>query len=101
MFSTKFAFWRIASAVPWYQALPRCCWAGTSSMNWSRRGLKRFQPVLRWLESEYDLYCVRTKILRRPELTQLERVKSMIRKIPPKGTAGFALTSVSGFRRSP
>ena len=97
----KFVFCRMASAVPLYQLLPSCCCAGTSSMNWSRRELNMFQPVFRWFEREYDLYCVRTKIRLRPEFTQFERVKSMILKIPPKGTAGFARTSVRGRSRSP
>jgi hypothetical protein len=47
------------------------------------------------------LYWVRTKILRRSELMQFERVMSTIRYIPPKGTAGFARSRVSGARRSP
>ncbi len=32
---------------------------------------------------------------RMPELMQLDSVKSMIRKLPPNGTAGFARHSVN------
>src|SRR4051794_23596642 len=41
------------------------------------------------------------KILRRPELMQLLSVKSMMRYGPPKYTAGFARSLVSGKSRSP
>ena len=37
----------------------------------------------------------------RPELTKFERTMSMMRYRPPKGTAGFARSSVSGKRRRP
>src|SRR2546428_12556937 len=40
-------------------------------------------------------------MLRNPELIQLLRVKSMIRYLPPKGTAGLARSAVNGWRRSP
>ena len=35
------------------------------------------------------------------ELTQLDSGKSMIRYLPPKGTAGFAVFSVRTIRRLP
>ena len=38
---------------------------------------------------------------RTPELTQFESAKSMMRNLPPNGTAGFARQSVSGPRREP
>src|SRR5688572_31966252 len=41
------------------------------------------------------------KILRSPELRQLLSVKSMMRYGPPKYTAGFARSFVSGDSRSP
>src|SRR5690242_13210987 len=47
------------------------------------------------------LYCVRTLIWRRPELTKLESTMSMIRYRPPNGTAGLARSLVSGPRRRP
>src|SRR4051812_1455262 len=41
------------------------------------------------------------KMRRRPELMQLLSAKSMMRYGPPKNTAGFARSLVSGYRRSP
>ena len=46
-------------------------------------------------------YWVRMPTVSIPELTQLERGKSIIRYFPPKGTAGFAVFSVNTFRRLP
>ena len=43
----------------------------------------------------------RSPMRRMPELTQLESVKSMMRNLPPKGTAGFARHSVSCSSRLP
>src|SRR3990170_3957504 len=48
------------------------------------------RPTRMWSASERGLYCARTRTLSISELTQLERAKSMIRYLPPKGTAGFA-----------
>ena len=45
-----------------------------------------------WSFSERGLYCVRTITSVMPELTQLLSVKSMMRYLPPKGTAGLART---------
>ena len=42
-------------------------------------GERRFQPMRMCRESESDLYCVAMKMRRKPEFTQLESVKSMIR----------------------
>src|SRR3970040_1965895 len=36
-----------------------------------------------------------------PELMKFDRTKSMIRYLPPKGTAGFARSLVKGCSRSP
>ena len=69
----------MASAVPLYQWLPICIWAGTSSMNSSSRGDRKLKPWVRWRLSEWDLYWVSTRIWRKSELMQLLRVKSMIR----------------------
>ena len=54
-----------------------------------------------WSFSERGLYCVRTMTLSISELTQFERVKSMIRYLPPNGTAGLARTDERIDRRSP
>ena len=43
-------------------------------------------------------YWVRMPTVSIPELTQLERGKSIIRYFPPKGTAGFAVFSVKYFQ---
>ncbi len=40
-------------------------------------------------------------MLSRPELTQFDSVKSMIRYLPPNGTAGLARTDDRIERRSP
>jgi hypothetical protein len=47
------------------------------------------------------LYWVATPMRRMPELTQLDSVKSMMRNLPAKGTAGLERQSVSCFRRLP
>src|SRR5450755_1582981 len=54
-----------------------------------------------WSLSERGLYWVRTTTLSIPEFTQLLRVKSMIRYLPPNGTAGLARTDDRIERRSP
>src|SRR2546426_4468924 len=59
------------------------------------------QPSRRCFCSEWDLYCVSTRMRRSPECRQLLRVKSMMRYRPPKGTAGLALSAVNGCRREP
>src|SRR3989475_7713351 len=64
-------------------------------------GLKTFHPRRMWRSREWDLYWIRTMMLRSPELMQLLRAKSMIRYLPPKRTAGLARSAVSGWRRSP
>ncbi len=64
-------------------------------------GLKIDQPSRKCFCKEWDLYCVSTKIRRRPECKQLVRVKSIMRYLPPNGTAGFALSSVRGDKREP
>src|SRR5262245_4771379 len=51
--------------------------------------------------SDCDLYCTRTYRESRSELTKFDSTKSMIRYRPPKGTAGFERSRVSGCRRSP
>jgi hypothetical protein len=47
------------------------------------------------------LYCVRTAMRRMPELMQFDSAKSMMRNLPPNGTAGLARRSVSYFSRLP
>ena len=54
-----------------------------------------------WSFSERGLYWVRTTTLSMPELTQFDSVKSMIRYLPPNGTAGLARTDERIERRSP
>ena len=50
------------------------------------------RPAPMWSFSERGLYCVRTTTSLISELTQLQSVKSMIRYLPAKGTAGLART---------
>ena len=54
-----------------------------------------------WSFSERGLYWVSTTTLSTSELTQLHSVKSMIRYLPPNGTAGLARTPERIDRRSP
>src|SRR5665811_575019 len=54
-----------------------------------------------WSLSERGLYCVRTTTLSMSELTQLLSAKSMIRYLPPNGTAGLARFSERIERRAP
>ena len=50
---------------------------------------------------ECGRYCVRIMTSEMPELTQLDSVKSMMRYLPAKGTAGLARFSVRTPRREP
>lgn len=75
--------------------------AGTGVMYSRSSGLNTDQPSRKCLCSEWDLYWVSTSMRRSPECRQLLRVKSIIRYLPPKGTAGFARYRVSGCSRSP
>src|SRR5712671_5255735 len=58
-------------------------------------------PSRRCFWSDWDLYCVSTRMRRSPECRQLLSVKSMMRYRPPKGTAGLARSAVNGCRREP
>ena len=58
-------------------------------------------PRPTWSLSERGLYWVSTTTLSTPELTQLDSAKSMIRYLPPKGTAGLARTELRMESRSP
>ena len=59
------------------------------------------RPRPMWSLSERGLYWVRTTTSSMPELTQFDSVKSMIRYLPPNGTAGLARTEDRIDRRSP
>jgi len=54
-----------------------------------------------WSLSDRGLYWVRTTTSSMSELTQFESVKSMIRYLPPNGTAGLARSWERIERRSP
>ena len=71
----KWRFWKIASAVPWYQFLPVCICAGIGSMNILENPETR-HPCRKCFMSECDLNCVSTKILNNPELAKLFSTKS-------------------------
>ena len=89
-------FWYTASAVPRYQCSSTRCWGGKTSMPSPRSGRRKDQPRRKWRSREADLYWGRTQIRHKSELTQLERVKSMSRYWPPKGTAPLVRSRVSG-----
>jgi hypothetical protein len=67
----------------------------------SKRPSRKLQPRWTWRIRLCALYCVQIPMRRMPELTQLESVKSMMRNLPPKNTAGLARRSVSCFSRLP
>ena len=91
----------MASAVPWYHSWRRRCWAGMISTNSPISGRMKLQARCRWRISECDLYWVSTPMRRSPEFTQFDKAKSMIRYLPPKGTAGLARHLVRFIRREP
>src|ERR1700722_8611574 len=91
----------MASAVPLYQESPVRICGGTVVINSPHSGLKIDQPSRKCFCSEWDLYWVRTSTRRRPECRQLESVKSMMRYLPPKQTAGLARSAVRGCKRAP
>src|ERR1017187_5971211 len=83
-------FWYTASAVPRYQfAVMRCC-AGSNSTNSPKRPSRKLQPRCTCRIRLCALYCVQMPMRRMPELTQLDRAKSIMRNLPPKGSAGWA-----------
>ena len=53
-----------------------------------------------WLQRS-GRYCVSTPTSKMPEFTQFESVKSMMRYLPPNGTAGLARRSDSRHSRRP
>jgi hypothetical protein len=78
-------FWYTASAVPAYQPASGTRWlAGRISKLSLRSGRKKFQPRCRCRIRLCALYWVATPMRRMPELSALERAKSMIRLFPPK-----------------
>ena len=83
--------------------LPGCgrCTAACTRMPPSVRSRSQGRPAPMWSLSERGLYCVSTITSLMSELTQLLRVKSMIRYLPAKGTAGLARTPERMDRRSP
>ena len=89
------------AAVPLARSCPaRCTAAGCGSRPGSGPG-PTARPEPMWSESERGLYWVRTATLSMSELTQFDRAKSMIRNLPPKGTAGLARFSDRIERRAP
>ena len=68
-------------------------------MNSPNSPRRKPHPRCTWRISECALYCVSTPIRRMPELMQFDNVKSMIRKQPPNGTAGFVRHAVSSPNR--
>ena len=87
--------------MPAYQLSPVRICGGTGVMYSPSDGLKIDQPSRKCFWREWDLYWVSTRTRRNPESRQLLSVKSMIRYLPPNGTAGFARWAVSGYRREP
>ncbi len=83
---------------------PRCprtrrsrCAAAPATPRRTRRARRAGNPSRAgcdWI-SECALYWVSTATWRMPELMQLDSGKSMMRNLPPKGTAGLARQSVS------
>src|SRR4029450_10919518 len=90
-------------------AVPRCHSASRrrAMYGWSSltppvlRSRSHGRPRPMWSLSERGLYWVRTRTSSMSELTQFDSVKSMIRYLPPKGTAGLARTEDRIDSRSP
>src|SRR5579859_4431541 len=82
-------------------ALTRCIGGRISMNSPSSCATLPLQPSRMWRFSESALYCVRMYTRRRSELMQFDRVMSMMRYVPAKGTAGLARSRVRGKRRSP
>ena len=101
--SMTLKFWSTASAVPRYHSAtrPRAMYGWRSFTPPWFRSRSHGRPRPMWSFSERGLYWVRTTTLSISELTQFESVKSMIRYLPPKGTAGLARTPERIDRRSP
>ncbi len=78
----------------------RCC-AGSSSMNSPNRPSRKVQPRWTCRIRLCALYWVATPMRRMPEFTQFDSAKSMMRNLPPNGTAGLARQSVRWPRRAP
>src|SRR5512137_2127531 len=91
----------MASSVPAYQDAPVRICGGTAVMNSPHSALKMDHPSRKCFCSEWDLYWVSTRTRRSPECRQLDKVKSMTRYLPPKGTAGLARSAVKGCKRDP
>src|SRR5258705_12701373 len=67
----------------------------------SRRSGSHARPEPMWSWSEVGACCVRSATRSIPEWQQLLSAKSMIRYLPPNGTALTARSAVSTPRRSP
>ena len=101
--SMTLKFWSTASAVPPYHSAtrPRRMYGWSSLTPPVLRSRSHGRPSPMWSLSDRGLYWVRTTTLSMPELTQFDSVKSMIRYLPPNGTAGFARTDDRIESRSP
>src|SRR6185312_7204635 len=101
--SMTLKFWYTASAVPRYHSatLPRAIYGWSSLTPPVLRSRSHGRPRPMWSFSERGLYWVRTTTSSMSELTQLDSVKSMIRYLPPNGTAGLARSWDRIERRSP
>src|ERR1700690_2975373 len=96
-------FWRTASAVPRYHSAtrPRAMYGWSIRIPPELRSRSHGRPMPMWSLRERGLYWVRTTTLSMSEFTQLESAKSMIRYLPPKGTAGLARIDERMESRSP
>src|SRR3954469_21728801 len=101
--STTFMLRRTASAVPRYHSAtrPRDTYGCRSLTPPLLRSRSHGRPRPMWSFSERGLYWVRTTTSWMSEVTQFESVKSMIRYLPPNGTAGLARSAHRIDRRSP
>ncbi len=101
--SITLKFWRTASAVPRYHSAtrPRAMYGWSSFTPPLFRSRSHGRPSPMWSLSERGLYWVSTTTFETSEFTQFESVKSMIRYLPPNGTAGLARTPDRMDRRSP
>ncbi len=89
-------FWYTASAVPWYQCVGDALLRRQQFDELAEAAVEEAPAALQVPDQALRLVLrERRRCGGCPELTQLESAKSMMRNLPPNGTAGLARQSVS------
>ena len=87
-------FWKTASAVPRYQSVRDLLLRRQQLDELAEPAVEETPAALDVTDQGVRLVLREDPIRRMPELTQLDSAKSMMRNLPPNGTAGFARQSV-------